>query len=115
MNVVDCGVAGSGRHAAANEEAAPRVYPDTAPVCDSPASTSSHERLTCTARLAASHTAMCVQDFPATRIRCRFLCCRYASSITQDHHLAHGQVIHTMAVRLVLSNIDIRTQPCREG
>jgi hypothetical protein len=115
MNVVDCGVAGSGRHAAANEEGAPRVDPNTTPVYDSPASTSSHERLTCTTRLVASDAAICVQDFAATHIYCRLLCCRYALLITQDRHLASSQAIHTGPARLLLINIDIRTQPLPRG
>jgi hypothetical protein len=69
MKIVGCGVADSGRRAGANEKGALGVYPNTTTAHDWPAMDSSHERLTCTTRLAAFHAAMCFQDFPVTRIR----------------------------------------------
>ena len=52
-----------------------------------PASGSSHERLACTTRLAASHAAMCVQDFPATHIAA-------APRVAGEHDSSHSSLAH---------------------
>jgi hypothetical protein len=80
----DSGVWSGGfwKSAGANDEGAFRAYQNTTSTHHSPALGSSHERLTCTTRLAAFHAAMCFQDFPATRIACRSLCRRKTLLIT---------------------------------
>lgn len=82
MKIVECGVAVFWKSAGANGKAAFCAYQNTTSTHHSPALGSSHERLTCTTRLAAFHAAMCFQDCPATRIFCRLLCRRKPVLIT---------------------------------